>query len=276
MGVLLVLQVAALLVTLPAAILAVEHPVPLRRVQRFAVRQRISLTGDNVGAVMRYLGTTTRWRMVGALAGLFYGAAAGLHAGTSELNAADVFFGWFAGAVVAEWRVGQAAQGAARSASLQPRRLDTYLGRTSIFAPPLVVVVLCGVTVCDLTSRQTGQRRLAAALVLAVGLLVLVGISVVRRQVFTRSQPADADASVIAADDALRGQSLRVLSGSATALLCGLVAVEVELSAIAHPAVTQLAVTIIAVGVVLGCLMAAVGPRSRQGDRQLSGLVPVS
>lgn len=197
------------------------------RLDRFARRQSLPITVENGPLVIRYLATTRRWRGGGLILGLV--AAAGWQLVTSaqlppekiEVSFLALFAGWFAGAIVAEWRIASMARepGPRRSAALEPRRLADYLPRPSRALPVLAWGVLAAAELAGLAGLVT-RREQGILLVLGwIGLTALAGavLVAVGRQVLVRPQRYPDDA-LITADDALRSRSLHVLAGSALAI----------------------------------------------------------
>lgn len=186
-------------------------PVQRSRVEKFAIRQRLPITVDNAPLVIRYLATTRRWRVTGLLASAVLYPT--LMPGTSG-SWPTLLSGWFAGAIVAEWRQARPPADRQRSALLVPRDIRDYLPVYWRFAPwAALVVALVPITAAAMSERSV--RDVAAAPVLAAALLGIVWL--VERRVLQRAQPLGG-ADVIAADDAIRSRSLHVLVGSATTL----------------------------------------------------------
>lgn len=233
--------------------LIIESPVAPSRVREFSHRKQVLLTDANSAAVMRYLGTTRRWRSAGVVMGLAYGLAAAWQQRTVSINVATVFLGWFIGALVAEWRVGLAAEGERRAASLAPRRGGAYVGRVRLVAPALLLVAIVAGTLADLSSDQSSGRHRAAVLSLAIGLVVVSAGLAVGRHVLTRPQPASLDESVVAADNVLRTTSLRVVNGAVFALLAGVLAQTLLLSTLENS--SGWALLVVLLGIVGGLLL---------------------
>jgi hypothetical protein len=246
--------------------LVIEAPVAPARVQVFARQYGLRLTTANASAVMRYLGTTRRWRVFGAVAGLALGAGAGLSRHSVELSFGYGFMGWFAGAVVAEWRVGLAPAGTRRSAALSPRRQRDYARPHVALTPALSGLAVVALAVLDLVVDDSLARREAVMVLLAAAAAVAAVGVVVQRHVLSRPRPADLDPSVLHADDVIRRTSLHVVAGSVTALLWGFGAGLVLLSPVGHPGVTQVGLVVAAAGAVLGWLVAASEPRSTRRE----------
>lgn len=209
-------------------LLGVTDNVSRERLERFARqygldRQRpLDPAGDGAARIRRYLAVTRRWRSIGLLLGFGVSTVPGVREGRLSLDVFALFTGWFVGALVAEWRVGLPLTGTRRRAALTARRPSGYLGPVTLLAPWLVLVLTLGLAGVDLACPSGGSRCVPAtsALVRAlVAVLVMLVIAAVQRQVLLRSQPADLAEDVLAADDAVRSQSLRVLSGCAVALL---------------------------------------------------------
>jgi hypothetical protein len=202
----------------------VSGPVSRVRVERFARRQRLTITADNGNQVIRYLATVRRWRTAGLVAGLVL--SVGLHMPTEwRFDFQILFAGWFAGALVAEARVAHLDIGPRRVASLQPRRPSSYLTRSAWALVPVAAGVAVALGLATTIVATTGAARpgWTAGLWLAVALLVAAAVRIVQIRVLRRPQPL-APHDVLAADDAVRSRSLHVLAGGGAALvlLCAL------------------------------------------------------
>jgi len=99
----MVLTVVAL-ITVAAVANLVSGPMARGRVERFARRQRLTVTVDNGEQVIRYLATTRRWRGAGLAAGLILSVAVSLP-DQLRVDFVTLFAGWFVGTLVAEARV---------------------------------------------------------------------------------------------------------------------------------------------------------------------------
>jgi hypothetical protein len=217
------------------AAVAVAGPVKRERLERFAQRQRLQITPTNGNVVIRYLATTRRWRASGLLAGVVASIAVSIPRGRVTVNFLTLFAGWFVGAVVAEWRIRAGASQARRAAVLVRRtRVDyvepwvRWLTDGSVAATLVlgIVAVARALAAADrrggrmptTSSRAMVGDGMAPALLLAICAAVVISIALVQRQVLTRRQPM-AEPDVVAADDAIRARSLRVLSGATVALM---------------------------------------------------------
>ena len=154
---LMVFGAIALLVV--AGILSNIHgPVSRSRLERFARRQRLDITVDNGAQVIGYLATTRRWRAAGLAAGFGVSVLRSLPAAVNA-DFVLLFAGWFLGALVAEVRVAHLAHGPVRTASLQPRRADAYLGRTSWALVPAAGLGAAAVGAGTLVADFAGLAR---------------------------------------------------------------------------------------------------------------------
>lgn len=196
------------------AVLALTMPVSIGRLDRFARRHAVTLTGANRHLAVRYLATTRRWRTTGVLIGMLVSAAySWRHDRTFDWNLLGAFAGWFVGAVIAEWRLNLPVAGGRRIASLAPRRLRDYLGPWAVWTPVGLWVLILAVAVWGLAGGVEWPLVWGPLALLGAGAVIVA----VGRHVLTRAQPAGA-ADLVAVDDALRSRSLHVLAGSAVAI----------------------------------------------------------
>lgn len=196
-------------------------PVSRRRLERFARRQRLSMTVDNGHQVIRYLATTRRWRVAGFLGGLVAAQPFTAEGTIVEFNFIAMFAGWFLGALIAEIRVEHLAHGPIRVASLQPRRPDRYVRRFAWALVPVAAVVAVTTGAGTVAAGRLGwadPNWAHAGTWLALAIATAVTVRLIQRAVLRRAQPAAAP-DVIAADDAIRSRSLHVLSGGGAALV---------------------------------------------------------
>lgn len=207
-----------LLAAFVATLVPWRRGVAFATVNRFARRQRLHITVQNGGHVMRVLAVTFRWRRVGLVLGFCASIAASIPAGRVTIAFVALFLGWFAGAVVAEWRVSALpVEGTRRAASLGRRSLAQYVTR------PNRVLLLVAAALLGLSSLVALWRHLADGTGLGrwswtLGLTVLGAglLALTLRRVVDRPQSAG-EQSLLEADDALRGHSLTVLTGCAIA-----------------------------------------------------------
>lgn len=207
----------AVLTVLWLMIATLGGPVSLQRVDAFTARQVLLVTPENGPLVTRALAVTYRWRRFGLVSGLAFGAATALQQGRLEVNFLAMFLGWFAGAVVAEWRVASPEPGARRRASLTTRTQATYV--TSTTRAVLWIALAALAALAAWAGIRTLERGSAAQdWVVSTGECLVGGLVIwaVTRRVLQRARPSDE--GLLAADAALRGNSLTVLAGSAVAL----------------------------------------------------------
>lgn len=185
------------------------------RLERFARRQQLWLSPANAALVQRSLAITHRWRVLGVWTGIAISAFWALREGRLTLDFIAAFLGWFAGAVIAEWRLAGLPVGSGtRVASLQPRKLWSYLrprASIALAAAWLALISVFAVVIVGSAGPQTPGEAIAILAASGVGLTV-VWLTI--RPVAARPQPT-ASADLVAADDALRARSTNVLTGAA-------------------------------------------------------------
>ena len=206
---LLVVGVLALLITTAFASSGIRRS----RVEAFARRQRLVLTPASAPHVLRAMVITHRWRRFGLAVGLVAGLGYAATKGRLTIDFVAMFLGWFAGAVVAEWRISSLpVDGPRRTAGLSRRTVGSYVNRVNRgwlgLALVLLAVGLVSAGVATLRDfRSMPWLGWAGGCLLVGGLLWATAMRVVRRP-----QPATG-ADLVDADDALRGHALTVLSG---------------------------------------------------------------
>jgi hypothetical protein len=132
------------------------------------------------------------------------------------------YIGYLAGAVCAEATLVRRIDPARRAASLVPRELEDYVPRRLLHSQRglgVVVVagiLLLGVVPYDERTTQPGWLGLLAGAALAAAFAV--GLEALERWLVRRPQPFT-DPSLLAADDAVRADSVRSVAGSGVALL---------------------------------------------------------
>jgi hypothetical protein len=223
-GAVSVLAVAFVIVTAVLVAVYTSGTVSRRRVERFAVRQRLVVTADNGNQIIRYLATTRRWRVAGFVGGLvasgiFFPRPSGDISVGGELIV--IFVGWFAGALIAEARVEHLEHGRVRVASLQPRHPERYVGRFVWALVPGAAVVAVATGAATAAAGALGWAEpnwTWAGVWLLVALTVAVIVRAFQHVVLRRPQPLAAP-DVIAADDAIRSRALSVLSAGGAALV---------------------------------------------------------
>ena len=223
-GALSLLVVPVIVVVLAIVAEYTSGTVGRRRLERFAIRQRLPITAENGNQVIRYLATTRRWRVAGFAAGLVASRLTFAQPTGEIATGADftvIFVGWVLGALIAEVRAEHLEHGRIRAASLQPRRPERYVRRVAWLVVPGAAALAVA------TGAFTGVAGVLgwaepnwswAGVWLGVALAVAVTVRTIQRAVLRRAQPLAAS-DVIAADDAIRSRALHVLSGGGAALV---------------------------------------------------------
>ena len=203
-----------------AVVAACQPKVSPARLQRFAAREELRVTRVNGVLVLRYLLSTRRWRTLGLWTGLGCGVGAGLRHSSLTLNLLTGLAGWFAGAVVAEWRFTAVPLSERRQALLVVRETSSYQSPWLHRTPVAITLAAAAVGLVSV-QRWTGDRAQVLIPVgagLALSCLCLVALAGAHRRVLLRSLPAGQDPELLAADAAVRRRSLRSLAGAATGL----------------------------------------------------------
>ena len=195
------------------------RPLDRDRVSRFAERHALPITPGNGPLVVRALGTTHRWRRFGLVAGLILALLWAVRDGRLSVDFVAMFLGWFAGAVVAEWRISTpVASGTRRQADLRARSVASYLTAPNRVTLAVVLALLAATGAVAGAFDLPDPGRRTAWLASAAGCLLGAGVLVaVTRRIVDRPRPAG-PSDVRDADDALRAHSLTVIAGSAVAL----------------------------------------------------------
>ena len=265
-----------------ALILAVVIPWQLirayrddeRAVERWARDHELELTRESRPMVQRSLRRARLCRTWGGVLGavlptLFDYVANGrvqvLGFGTDGTSAplgfGSIFVGYLLGALVAEVATVRPVAQERRTASLVRRELADYLSRRQIVAQrALAVAAALGIVATALVSfpAATSIPSLPSLVAFAAGVLAFgAGVEAVERWLVRRPQPFTSP-PLVAADDAIRAQSIRAVAGAALALLlllcCGgslvLQASDVEVlrSVMVVPAVVCLIASLIVIG----------------------------
>ena len=239
-----------------AVVAAATHPVGFARVEAFASRQGLDVSTVRGSAdVLRYLAVTRRWRVGGLAVAEVFAFGGGVRAGRINIDLGAAFLGWFAGALIAEWRLNVRPAGVRRTALLTRRRLRDYLGVPGLASPAACLALLLMMGVFGL--QRAGALPTAVALV--GGLVPAVAAAVTARNVMLRPS-LDAAPNI---DHALRSRSLHVLSGAVTASAIAGVAGLILVSSQLNPSSSRLlGLAVLVAGMVAGWLIANVrGPR---------------
>ena len=200
-----------------------------RFVEGWAQAHALRLTGENRLMVRWYLRNARVLRTWGVLAGLFLpsliAVALGLgHSSQVPQNPAWIFVGYLVGALYAELSLVRPVDPQRRSASLVPRELGDYLPGRLLRAQRAmgVVILAAGVAVWlvpfgEKTSFVQVDRL--TCLLVALGAVAFAGgLERLQSWLVQRPQPF-ASPSLVAADDAIRSQSVHSLAGSGLAVL---------------------------------------------------------
>jgi hypothetical protein len=226
-----------------AIVMAVAIPVYLvrayrsdgRLVERWARDHDVELTEQTRPLVTRYLRNARICRTWGGVAGavlpsvveyVFAGRVQVLGFGTDGTSAplafGSIFVGHLLGALYAEVSLARPAGGVRRAASLARRDLDRYLpGRVilahrALTAAGGVGVLALGLVPYPADVSDPSLRGLAIGAIVVLGFGA--GLELIERWVVRRAQPYTGP-DLVAADDAIRAQSVRSVAGAGIALL---------------------------------------------------------
>ncbi len=203
-------------------------------VRQWARAHALDLTPGNRPMVAWYLLTARVLRTWGVLGGLFLpplvGAAFG---GRGSASPVWAFVGYLVGAIYAELSLVRPLGEGRRSASLVPRELTDYLPRRLLWAQRGLGALAAAGGVAALVVPY-GERSpwfeppapLLLGAVAAAGAVLGLGLEQLQRWLVRRPQPF-VEPSLVAADDAIRSQSVHSVAGSGIAVLlvlCGVAA----------------------------------------------------
>ena len=244
-----------------------------RTVDGWARDHSLELTPDSRPIVSRYLRRSRVLRTWGGVAGavlpsLIELAAAGrlqvLGFGTDGESAplafGTIFIGYLLGALCAEVSTARPVAGERRTASLARRELEDYLARWLILVQRcLAAAGALGLVASGFVPYpgSVSVPSVPALVAFAAGVLAFgAGVEAIERWLVRRPQPFTSP-PLVAADDAIRAQSIRAVAGAALALLlllCSGVAIVLQASevAILHwtmivPAVVCLLASLVAI-----------------------------
>jgi hypothetical protein len=243
-----------------ALILAVAIPVELWRAYRpdpagdarWAEDRGLEPTAESRALVTRYLRSARVLRTWGGVAGVvlptlitLVGSGRvvvlgfGADGDSAPLAFGWIFVGYVVGAVCAELSLARPAAGARRAAGLARRDLAQYLPRPAVIAQralagvAAVGMVLIGVVPYPHGTSNPGLEWLVVAALVVLALAA--GLEAIERWLVRRPQPFTSPAAV-AADDAIRAQSIRSVAGAGLAfllLLCSGVSLVLQASDVA-------------------------------------------
>jgi hypothetical protein len=203
--------------------------------EQWANARGLELTPENRPVVARYL-RRARWLPVlGALIAVVLPTVVelirsgelvilGFHSdgsGAPYAGPMEAYIGYLLGALCAELSLARPMGAARRAASLSPRDLAAYLPRRLLLAQrSLGVAVVAGTPVIGLVPYPPASETDWA--VLAGGAVFFgafaVALEALERWVVRRPQPFTSP-SLVAADDAIRAQSVHAIAGAGLALL---------------------------------------------------------
>ena len=201
----------------------------------WAQARGLELTPENRPVVARYLRRARLLRTCGALLGVllptlvelaWHGRVVVLGFGTDTsapyAGPMEAYIGYLLGALAAEVSLARPRDPARRTASLVPRELDDYLPRRLLLAQrALGLAVVLGVLALGLvpypSSSTTPDWPGLIGGAAFFGALA-VALELVERWIVRRPQPFT-DPPLVAADDAIRAQSVHTLAGAGLALL---------------------------------------------------------
>ena len=235
-------MVFGLLVPLIVVLIALSRAyseVDDRFVRQWARAHGLELTPDNRPMVAWYLLTARVLRTWGVLGGLFLPPLVGAALGGGESpNLVWAFMGYLVGAIYAELSLVRPVADGRRSASLVPRELADYLPRRLLWAQRGLgaLAVVAGIAAVAVPYGQRSpwfERQDAILFAVVAGAAALgLGLERLQRWLVRRPQPF-VEPSLVAADDAIRSQSVHSVAGSGIAVLlvlCGAAAGALSMS----------------------------------------------
>lgn len=237
-----------------------------RDVELWAESYGLALTPANRPLVERYVARSTRYRRIGCVLGFLVvpPILVRLDVAMGGWNVVLATAGYALGMVVAEL-TSPRPEPPERAAGLEARHLEQYLPRQLIWLPRGAVVLLLAALAWSSTideaadgepfAAHAGATGGALAVAAAIAVAILATVELGQRAIVGRRQPASRP-DLLAADDALRSQSLHALAAAALCLdaLVAFVALQrPALADIANPWFDVLAIVLPMVGW-LACL----------------------
>jgi hypothetical protein len=230
-----------LAVAIPAALVRAYRRDPLF-VERWARARDLDLTPANRPVIERYLYRVRVLRTWGGVAGAVlpslveYAATGrvqvlgfGTDGNSAPLAFGAIFVGYLFGVLCAEISLPRRNEGARRIASLDRRELEQYLPRRSLVAQRAAAIGgAAGTVAVGLApyADSVSNPSLAALVAAAAAILALAaGMEAVERWIVRRPQPFTGP-DLVAADNAIRAQSIQAFASAGLALLllycCGI------------------------------------------------------
>lgn len=183
----------------------------------------LQLTTANRPLVWWYLRNARVLRTWGVIAGLLLPPLVTLAFGLGGQGVSTtwwcLFAGHLAGALFAEYSLRRPSTGGTRIATLQRREIAHYLPQRLRVAPAAITAVAAGLGVLGWVAGDlTSSTEWTLLLTLAAGVAIVAVIAAAQRWVLARPQPFT-EPEMVAADDAIRSQSVHMLAGSGSAVL---------------------------------------------------------
>jgi hypothetical protein len=223
----MIIASALCLTVVLGALLRAHREVDHQFIGEWAGAHGLTLTAENRPMVGWYLKTARLLRTWGALGGLFLVpiVLSSLGFYSHAFWGIWIFLGYLAGALYAELSLVRVATHGERNASLVPRELAAYLPRRLLVAQRglglLIAAGAVAAAVLPYGDRSPESVSVHGVGVLAAGLVGVaftIGLERVQRWVVQRPQPF-IEPALVAADDAIRAQSVHSLAGSGLAAL---------------------------------------------------------
>ncbi len=223
------------LVVVPLALIRAYREADDELVDAWARVHDLVLTAENRPMVRWYLRTAGMLRTWGAVAGVVLPSAFALAwSGHFEVLGVDaeggvnpgdvgwIFLGYLVGALYAEVALARPVDPTRRTASLVPRDLDDYLPRRLLLTQRWLGAAVAAGCLASL-ALPYDERWIGPGAVSVVGFLAWVaaftlGLERVQRWLIRRPQPFT-EPSLVAADDAIRAQSVHAVAGAGLAVL---------------------------------------------------------
>jgi len=223
------------LVVVPLALIRAYRAAGDELVEGWARAHDLVLTPQNRPMASWYLRTSGILRTWGAVAGVVLPAAFALAwsghleilgvdsaGGTNPGDVSWIFLGYLVGALYAEVSLVRPIDPVRRAASVVSRDVADYLPRGLVLAPRLLgAAVAIGIVGSLALPYDEGPRGPSATMVVVflgwVAALVW-GLERLQRWLIRRPQPFT-DPSLVAADDAIRSQSVHSVAGAGLAVL---------------------------------------------------------
>jgi hypothetical protein len=222
-------------VAVPLAVARAHRLVDPGLVVEWAEAHHLGLTPANRPMVSWYLRTARILRTWGAVGGIVLPALFALAwsghlevlgydtaGGANPGDVSWIFVGYLIGVLYAEMSLVRPMGGARRSASLVPRNLEDYLpGRVLRTQRALGGAIVVGVLLSLALPYEEpfiAPGPVATAVFLVWITAFVLGLERVQRWLVRRPQPFT-DASLVAADDAIRSQSVHSVAGAGLGIL---------------------------------------------------------